>query len=610
MSDDILQLEDIELTGIEEHPPDSSVKLHGPPGTGKTTQSAGRVGRLIEEHGYSVADVAWCTYRRSLAADTLNRFVQWDLLEESQLAKAHEGKTRYIATTHGVANRTVGSLPEPVEEWQRNDFADRIGLQYWSHEDDYSDTPGQLLFRLFDWMNMNCLNPAVGDDVHRVPFLDDLRDEWNGDIPRAWNRWEDYKAQMDIIDFHEMLEAPISEGAYPTEDILVIDEYHDATPLMARLSEFWMEHAEIVIVAGDPNQVVNSFDGADPRFFEGLDLPKVLLDKTYRVPEEHWAAATRVLSKAHDPPGVERVGSGLMKEYNSPRFEKLEDAGQWNVPGPDRDASPGALIEENGSNTLFLTRMRMQADAVGAALEKAGVPYYSQTDMHGWNTDNGSERLYLHNALQKLRGYKAGNFGTGSGLGQFADDPPAPPEKRTLTYNEATNILNYVHAKYLNSTRSDVDDICDELERDEKPVSLADFEEWTEPEFWHTFTHGASSVSRLNKGDLTDRGREALTKALAKQSGPIDPEELDTGVLTIHASKGQEAEDVVVYDGVSQRISREMARSERAANNEWRTWYVALTRASKRLHIMRGAFNWANPFIPENIREMATGGVQ
>lgn len=607
MSDSIIPLEDVTLTGVEDHPPNSSVKLHGPPGTGKTTQSAARVGRLIQNEGYSVGDVAWCTYRKSLAADTLDKFVGWDLLDESQLRKPHEGVTRFIATTHAVANRTVGDLPDPVEEWQRNDFADRIGLQYWSKQS-WDETPGKQLFRVFDWMNMNCLDPAKPEDVYKVPFIDELKEEWGGDVSNTWNKWEDYKAQRDIIDFHEMLEAPISAGAYPTSDILVIDEYHDATPLMAKLSEFWIDQADIVIVAGDPNQVVNSFDGADPRFFEELDLPKVLLDKTYRVPEEHWTAATKLLSKAHSPPPVERVSHGQLKEYKSPPFRYESSTNDWDVPSGGRPGSPGKIVDEHGTNTLFLTRMRMQADGVGAALEKAGVPYYSQEDLYGWNTDKGAERLYLHNGLQKIEGFQAGHFGSGSGLGQFANEPPASPDTVELSHEEAIRLLSYSHAKYLDGRRAEIDAICDELERDEQPVTLSKFSEWVEPEFWHNFTNGAASVSRLNKGDLSDRGRIALVEALKQQNGPVNPEDLDVGVLTIHASKGQEAQDVVVYDGVSTRIWRSMSRSEAEEANEWRTWYVALTRASKRLHIMRGGFDWTTSILPDNILQMIAGG--
>ena len=604
MSDDILDLDDINLTGIDDHPPDESVKLFGPPGTGKTTQSGGRVGHLLRDYGYDVGDVAWCTYRNALARDTLDRFVQWGFLDEEALEDLNKGSTRYINTIHAVANRCVGDLPEPAEPWHKADFCERMGLQFWGSEP-WEDTPGQLLFDVFGWMKNNCLNPAKEADVRKCPAADDLFQEWRGSVPSAWNQWCDYKAQRDIIDYYEMLAAPIDAGVTPTEDILVIDEYHDATALMAKLCTHWMDQADIVIVAGDPNQVVNAFDGADPRFFNDVELPEVLLDKTYRVPEEHWRAATRLLSKAHEIPGVKRNSTGAIVEYNSPTFEHSDENG-WVSPAPARPASPAQLREETGPDVLFLTRTQLQADGVGAALEKAGFIYESQSDLHGWNTDNAQRRLTLFNALQKLSELSLADFGGGGGLSRYQSGD-VNPETVHFASEEAATALEFAHASTLAQSRSDTEDLCEEWRRKGAALSADRLDDYVESEFWSRYTGGAGSVDRLNKNGMDDRDRRALAAALQRYDGPIDTEDIQTQVLTIHASKGQEASDVVVYDGVSRRIRREMRASERTEQNEWRTWYVALTRASERLHIMRDAFQWTSSIIPPDIRQTAAG---
>lgn len=601
---DIIALDDIEPAGIDEYPPDASVKLHGPPGTGKTTQSAARVGQLLRDYNYDLSQVAWCTYRRSLANDTLERFIEWDLLEERELNEPHRGATRYISTIHAVANRTVGDLPDPVQQWHKNDFCKRIDIPFFTDKS-WEDTAGKLLFETFEWMKKNLLDPADPTDVHQCPKVDDLRQHWNGDVPAAWNKWEDYKAQKDIIGFHEMLEAPLKQSAVPTQDIIVVDEYHDATPLMAKLCTYWIQQADTAIVAGDPNQVVNAFDGANPRFFEDLDLPRVLLDTTYRVPEEHWQAATRLLQKAHEAPPVERDGHGEIIEYRSPPFDYSDNG--WSVPSADRPGSPGRIITDYGNDTLFLTRMQMQADAIGRALETAGVLYTSQDGLHGWNTENGATRLALYNALQKLRGFKPGHLNRGGGLARYGE-APADPDGVEFEPSEIALLLRHVNAKHLAQTRSDTDDLVDDIEQRERTPTVSDLDEWVETDFWTTYTHGSGSVRRLNKGRLDDRDRDALQAALARQADPVDPDSIQTAVLTIHASKGQEAENVVVYDGVSRRIQREMRASQRTRENEWRTWYVALTRASERLHIMRDGFQWTSPIIPPEIRQIVAGG--
>jgi DNA helicase-2/ATP-dependent DNA helicase PcrA len=96
----------------------------------------------------------------------------------------------------------------------------------------------------------------------------------------------------------------------------------------------------------------------------------------------------------------------------------------------------------------------------------------------------------------------------------------------------------------------------------------------------------------------------ALRAALSRQDAPVAPEDIDTWSITIHASKGMEADDVVVYDGISNRILQEMRHHERTRDNEHRTWYVALSRARKRLHIMRHGFEWTSSIVPENLGEV------
>jgi DNA helicase-2/ATP-dependent DNA helicase PcrA len=87
-------------------------------------------------------------------------------------------------------------------------------------------------------------------------------------------------------------------------------------------------------------------------------------------------------------------------------------------------------------------------------------------------------------------------------------------------------------------------------------------------------------------------------------------DELPTQVLTIHASKGQESEQVVLYDGITRTVAQSMRDNAEACRNEYRTWYVALTRAKERLHLMRGAFDWTGEFLPAGLLETVCDALQ
>lgn len=596
-----LTLDEIDVVGAGEVPVTESVRLHGPPGTGKTTQSAARVGELVRDHGFDVSDVAWATYRRSLATDTLDRLVEWDLLDESELNEPTEGATRHIGTTHAIANRIMPRLPSPADRSDRLDFCDNRGLRF-TNPRPWEDGAGELLFKAFAWLKENRLDPSDPQHARMWPGYSDLRDVWDGDLAAVWRDWEDYKAQRELIDYYEMLERPLEHGFAPDCDVLVVDEYHDATPLMAELSELWMDAAEIVIVAGDPHQVVNSYDGADPEFFERLDLPKVLLDHTYRVPENLWRLGASMLSFAHTPPAVDREGGGRIDEFLSPTFVFDRSSG-WDVPGPQAMGGPVWLNDEYGGDTLFLSRTKIQAAGVGRALDKVGVIYGSQKEIGGWH--EGSDRLLLHNALQKIALVEPGDFHHSSGVTNYGTSN-YNPNRVYLSVNQATTILDYANHQYLAQDRGETDDACVDIRTVGDRVSLEDLNELVDDEFWQTHTSGRGAVGRLNTGGLDDHERESLKSALERYDDPVLPGEQEAEVMTIHASKGKGAENVVLYDGTSPRAAEELQRKESARENEYRTWYVALTRASERVCVMRSAFDWTVPILPDNLEAVVS----
>lgn len=598
-----LNLSDVDIAGVDDVGVTESCKLHGPPGTGKTTQSAARVAGLLEDHGYHLSDVAWVTYRRSLAEDTVERLVDWDVIDETHTdGRLSEGATRHIGTFHAIGRRVYGDMGEPATGYHKYDFCDSHGIRYSSNQR-FDRGPGEQLFTVFSWLQNNLCDPSDPNDVVLCPHYEDIRQRWTPDaIGELYSEWESYRIKEDLCDFSQMLTRPLKAGRVPPTDVVVIDEFHDATPLMAELAEMWVDAADIAIVAGDPHQVINGFDGASPSFFEGFDLPKVLLDHSYRVPAEHLSLAFSVLQRAHGHPPVTPDGGGQIREYVSPTFRFSPEP---NPPDPDETASPAVLADRYGGSTMFLTRTRMYASGVSAALDRAGVPYTSMRGMHGW--DEGSVRLNIYNALAALRPYDPASVGVSGGGGLSAytsgsgEEVPAPETTR-LPGRAAWELLTTIPTRYLSVSRSDVRSECGGWRKvDSTDPTVADLTEYVTDDFWSAFTGGEASVERVESGDLDTWDRTAIRRAMQRIGDPIDPTDIDTAVLTIHGSKGMEADDVVLYDGVTDRIRRSIRTRTDESDNEARTWYVATTRANKRLHIMRDAFPSASPYLPGDL---------
>jgi len=202
MSD--MALEDIDITGTDEHPVTSSVKLNGPPGTGKTTESAARVAKLIDEHDYKISDVLWATYRKSLALETLERLADWDIIADEELNDPTEGDTRFIATIHGIANRLIGGIGDIPTWYDKKTFANKRNLKY-KKSKPWEEPPGQLLFDVFTYAANNKLDLNNLSDREQVPGIDDFSEANRDKVGRWWNQWQDHKDDNSLYEFWEQL---------------------------------------------------------------------------------------------------------------------------------------------------------------------------------------------------------------------------------------------------------------------------------------------------------------------------------------------------------------------------------------------------------------------
>ncbi|QUO47188.1 UvrD-helicase domain-containing protein [Halorubrum ruber] len=620
------ELKDAQIKGGETYPVTDSIRLNGPPGVGKTTQVCLRVSTLITEYDIDPSDVTIVTYRRSLADEIGDRLKSWGVIDD-------DADLSMWTTAHACANRVTGLLSRDkgsANDYQQNSgrglgpavttyeqsyfCSDVLNIRYWSGQP-WESTRGQLLFDVFEYAANNLLDPRDEGDLREIPAYDDLREEWPGvDVATVYEQWQQFKGHQDLVEFHELLEAAV-DGPLPPTKVVVVDEYHDAYPLLAQVAERWVAAANTAIVAGDPLQVVNAYAGADPRFFtDRMDhLPEVLLDKSWRVAEEHWQVATRMLQREFEAPPIDRHGRGEIHEYQSPEFTHAQNAG-WTVPGANQPASPVALADEyvagnDNRDMLLLARTQKQAQGVSAALDKGGVVHETQDadDVGGWT----QRRVDALNAVLKLQTVP-GSYGQDTNqYGLMKYDGDAADFR--LDAEEAAVILEHAHGRTLEHTSDELDSFVESLRSDSEnsdngqTLSADDLDKVVKPAFWRKYTDGPATVRRLTKaGEFEDEDLKALQKAAVRYDDPVPGDVLKkVRVLTIHASKGSEATDVVIYDGITSTIGTEMERSRSTRENEARTWYVGLTRASERLHIMREGFSWVQPHLPRDIAPVA-----
>lgn len=327
---------------------------------------------------------------------------------------------------------------------------------------------------------------------------------------------------------------------------------------------------------------IYTYKGATPDYFRSVDYPEVLLDRSYRLPENVWNYARSILSGDQTPPGVTPDSSGgeVSLKEGSPRAFVSEYAGEESV--------------------MFLARTRSQVRDICSELREEGIIFRSQAKMGGWN--ESPKRLNIYNALAKIEGCstpRGVNPHTGQAtltksLGDSGVGGVKTPSAITLTPGEVSTLVSLTPSDYFVRTKKEVVEWVDELESD---IGGDEFAHRVDAIFWEEMTNGADSVGNL----LSYSAADTLETALRKDGEPYDAiESADIpSVLTIHAAKGREADTVIVFDGITPQITESIMADPEKREAEDRVWYVAATRAASRLLIVRNAWDYTTDYLPD-----------
>ena len=593
------------IVAEEEYPATSSLKIHGPPGSGKTTQLLLRLIALLEEE-FSLDDVAFVTYHKELATDILDRLEEYGYIDDDDLETPWIGKTRHIGTIHGIASRISGGEFRNLESANarhRHEFMQEVYSRPYDAPATRSDiTPvGKLAFDCIEWLKKNRFPIS---QPTRAPQYVEYRTNWRGgpSLREFETEWEEYKVENDLFDFTDQLSNALEEGKSPSTSVLIVDEAQDMFPLLSKLVDEWRKDADVVVIAGDPHQTVNTHEGASPKFFDAIDLPTVVLPDSHRVPELHWQAARRLLSRHHEPPelSVKDIDEAMFGEVHSPRFGY--NKGQWTA--PTGKGSPPWLLNQYAvdSDVLFIARTRLQCTGIAWSLMEAGIVFRSQNGLLGWDTIGvGEGRTQIFNALQKVRGLSRdksdGSVRSQKGL-EFAE--------RTVTIDEARTLIGAIGSEYITSdengygkkVRDSVGEMLNKYPAED--ISLEKLRSYLTKDFWARFTTGPDAVEWLGGFYAQPREQMALRNALLRTNQPITSFEATPRVSTIHSTKGGQAKTVVCYDGVPPRIKRSLHRPGAQATEDL-IWYVGLTRSSQNLVIARGGFDWITPYLSNSV---------
>ena len=341
--------------------------LHGPPGCGKTYKLANVwVPRAVERFGPDAVLVA-----------SLTKTAAQEIASRLPLPRER------IGTLHSHAYRALGS--PPLLEKHVDDWNDRH--QHWALGGGSSGDEGDRDVALMGKPSGTRLMEALGVLRHRmVP-----EQYWPPDVLAFGRAWKAWKEELDVIDFDDMIELALSDvpTAPQSPQVLIVDEAQDCSILELALIRKWAQHASYVVLAGDGDQAIFGWRGADAEAFLGGDIPEAhnyKLTQSFRVPRAVHAVASRWIAQAQKRYAVEyhpRDFEGSV--YRSPTSARMPQAFVAEIQEQLR-----ARVARQGSVMVLATCSYMLTKIL-RELRSKGVPFHNpyRVTNGAWNPMRG-----------------------------------------------------------------------------------------------------------------------------------------------------------------------------------------------------------------------------
>ena len=263
-------------------------RVFGPPGTGKTTALLNMVDKALEE-GTAPEKIAFLAFTRKAAYEARDRAAaRFHLDAKKQLP--------YFRTIHSLCLRTMGLRSEHIlKSGDIKEFSERIGLDMGISvgEDEDAFKPDHPVLQLLHLSR-----------TRKVP----LREEYNRNrtLTHSWEEvdyitraYDQYKESNELHDFTDMLESFVNYASKycPEFEICFLDEAQDLTPLQWDIAHILDDKSQRMYVAGDDDQAIYKWAGADVDHFINLPGGSETLEQSYRIPSSVHTVAMKIASR-------------------------------------------------------------------------------------------------------------------------------------------------------------------------------------------------------------------------------------------------------------------------------------------------------------------------
>lgn len=517
----------------------NETRIFGPPGTGKTYNLTGEVQRLAAIYGTDSIRIA--SFTRAAAENIAGRTLTM--------------KAEHIGTLHALCYRSM-NLRNVIDlnrkQWREQWVQDNPGLAFRAPGDNESKARGDQLLGELElararMLPLELMSPRVRDFSAR---------------------WEEFKRKHSAVDFTDMIERALQtmDTAPGKPKVLIVDEAQDFSKLENALINKWAPHCEVVLKAGDDDQTIYEWKGADPEGFINGNYEERILDQSYRIPARVQGAAEV---------WIKQVEHRVAKNYRARDEEGTVSisSSSWSEPKKVLRAMEPYL--EAGKSVMFLAYCEYMLAPLIGEMKKAGLTFhnpYAVDRGSGWNPLLSTEHVV--SSADRLLSYLKPDIEV---WGDDASTWRAYELHRWLSVIKVDGVLK-------RGAKKMIAELADTTDKVYAPLTIDDYLQWFEPdELMLAFGGDLNWFENHLLPSLAQRMQYPLNVARLHGAAKLR-EEPRIMVGTIHSVKGGEADVVMLCPDLSPKGAEGFRRNRDAVV---RTFYVGMTRARNDLVICR-----------------------
>ena len=303
-----------------------SRKIYGPPGTGKTTRLI-NYAKTFYKLGTPLDKIGYFAFTKKAANEAVDRMLDADKnLQRKNL--------KHFRTLHSLAFWRLGmKKSEVMQDEHYEDIGRSLGIEVTVYSD------GQETTGFIDSNSeyFNLINAA------RIKGVS-IKEEYNTDMYSPTldkqllqilkDEVENYKNSFKLKDFTDMIEKFNVAELCPKYDIVFIDEAQDLSPVQWKMVDIIRENSKYVILAGDDDQAIYGWAGADVKKFQDEPSKKdIILPQSHRVPRQVQILADKILDRIPDERRIRKHWKAREEEGFVDHITSIEDAplsaGDW-----------------------------------------------------------------------------------------------------------------------------------------------------------------------------------------------------------------------------------------------------------------------------------------